>query len=243
MAIYHLNHSMLSRSKGRSAVENAAYITGETLFESRRNLKANYKDRKNSIVSSKTLAPEHAPAEFHNTGVWDLLETFEDEYRYRHYKTDATRDTYINSAQTAQTIVAALPKELSIDVACELIIQFALDRFVSRGLVVTVVVRDDESNPHAHLQVSRRAVNEKGAFEMAKDRDIATRKSLLETRKLWADLTNHYLEREGFDARVTEKSFAELRLPRTPSRKIGWRFHKIKRESQKEESITLKESF
>ena len=197
MAMYHLSVGFVSRSTGRSSVQSAAYITGEQLHESRRDLSVNYQNRHSDIAFTTTLAPDHAPDIFHEVRVWDHFENFEDEYAYKRYKTDETREKYLNSAQTAQTIVVALPRELSVDVCNELITQFAKDRFVSRGLVVTLAMHDDEGNPHAHLQISRRAVNEQGEISWAKDREICTKKELLVTRKLWADLTNQYLEREG----------------------------------------------
>jgi len=41
MAIYHLNIGHVSRSTGRSSVQSAAYITGASLYETRRDLAAN----------------------------------------------------------------------------------------------------------------------------------------------------------------------------------------------------------
>ena len=116
----------------------------------------------------------------------------------------------------------ALPRELEVGVAKELVEEFALTRFVSRGLIVTYAIHDDEGNPHAHLQISRRSVGEDGELSWAKDRDIVARKSLLTTRKLWANLTNQYLEREGFAARITEKSYADLGINFEPTRHRGW---------------------
>ena len=222
MAIYHLQSGFVSRSSGRSSVQSAAYITGATLHESRRDLEVSYKNRLSDIAFTDTLAPEHAPSQFHDLGVWDILENFEDAYADIRYKTDATKDAYRNSARTAQTIVVALPKELAVGVDKELVEEFALTRFVSRGLIVTYAIHDDEGNPHAHLQISRRAVDANGELAWAKDRDIVTRKSLLETRKLWADLSNKYLEREGFEARITEKSFADLGVNLEPTQHRGW---------------------
>ena len=222
MAIYHLQSGFVSRSSGRSSVQSAAYITGATLHESRRDLEVSYKNRLSDIAFTDTLAPEHAPSQFHDLGVWDILENFEDAYAIQRYKTEATQEAYLASARPAQTIMVALPKELDVGVTKELVEEFAKERFVSRGLIVTYAIHDDEGNPHAHLQISRRAVNEKGELAWAKDRDIVTRKSLLVTRKLWADLSNKYLEREGFEVRLTEKSYADLGINLEPSLHRGW---------------------
>ena len=185
MAIYHMNVGFVSRSSGGSCVQSAARITGEKLHESRRDITVNFKNRHSDITFTDTLAPLLAPQKFKELGVWDRLETFEDAYAQARFPRDeAYRDRYMNSAQTAQTIVVALPRELSREVSHELVMNFAKTRFVSRGLIVTYACHDDAGNPHAHLQISRRSVNEKGELSWAKDRDICTRKSLLETRKL-----------------------------------------------------------
>jgi ATP-dependent exoDNAse (exonuclease V) alpha subunit len=229
MAIYHLSHGMVSRSTGRSSVQSAAYITGEQLHESRRDIDVNYKNRHSDIAFTNTLAPEHASESFRDTKVWDLLEKFEDEYAIKRFPYNLeAREKYQDSAQTAQTIVMALPRELAVDVAKELVEEFAKERFVSRNLIVTYAIHDDEGNPHAHLQISRRAVNLDGSLAWAKDREICSRKELLATRKLWADLTNNYLMREGYEARISEKSFADLGINLEPSKHRGWVADKLK---------------
>lgn len=222
MAIYHLNSGFVSRSTGRSAVQSAAYITGANLYETRRELNVSYQNRHSDIAFSETIAPEYAPAEFHNIGVWDSLESFEDVYGNTRYKTEKTKEDYLNSARTAQTIVVALPRELSVEISKELVEEFAKERFVSRGLIVTYAIHDDEGNAHAHLQISRRSVNENGEISWTKDQEITTKRSLIETRKLWADSTNRYLEREGFEERITEKSFAEQGINLQPTVHRGW---------------------
>ena len=238
MAIYHLNHDFISRSKGRSAVSNAAYITGLALRESRRDLGFSYKNRLNNLVSTDTIAPDHAPKQFDNVGVWDALETLEDVYADKLYPRNLEyRDKHLRSAQIAQTIVVALPRELTAEIDKALVEEFARTRFVSRSLIVTYAISVDENNPHAHLQISRRSVTEKGGGSGAKDREIASR-ALLETRKLWADLTNKYLELEGFEERISEKSLEDSGITSAPSKRLGWRFHQQKREPQRLEVIT-----
>ncbi len=51
-------------------MQSAAYITGARLHESRRDLDVRYKNRLSDIAFTDTLAPSHAPAEFHNLGVF-----------------------------------------------------------------------------------------------------------------------------------------------------------------------------
>lgn len=246
MAIYHLNVGHVSRSTGRSSVQSVAYITGKKLFESRRELKVSYTNRQSDIIASNTLAPDHAPDDCRDLSVWDRLESYEDEYAIKRFPNDEkSREKYLSSARPAMTIVVALPHELLAVTslpeghsndrklpydhpAVELVEQFARERFVSRGLIVTYAIHDDEGNPHAHLQVARRSVDGEGRFAWAKDRDICTRAGIRETRSMWAELTNRMLEREGFDVRITEKSFADLGIDLEPTEHRGWMADKLK---------------
>ncbi|NBL00686.1 MAG: hypothetical protein EOM50_22345, partial [Erysipelotrichia bacterium] len=75
---------------------------------------------------------------------------------------------------------------------------------------------------HAHIQTTRRAIDENGKFLDRKDRAICTKSSLIETRKLWADLANEYLEKEGVKNRITSKSFVDLGIDLEPSKHKGW---------------------
>ncbi len=115
-----------------------------------------------------------------------------------------------------------MPNELGGKVGEELVEKFVETRFTSRNLVATYAIHKAVGNWHAHIQVSRRAVVENGDFAMRKDREICTKASLLETRKLWADLTNEFLEREGFKDRITEKSFEAIGINLEASRHQGW---------------------
>ena len=65
-------------------------------------------------------------------------------------------------------------------------------------------------------------MNEDGSFSWAKNREMCTKKEFIETRKVWAELSNQFLEREGFETRITEKSFADLGVHLIPSHHRGW---------------------
>ncbi len=93
--------------------------------------------------------------------------------------------------------------------------------YVEKNLIVTYAVYFGGTNPHAQLQVSRRSVNEDGSFSWAKNREMCSKKALLETRTFWAELTNRYLEADEVDVRITEKSFAERGIDRNPARHRG----------------------
>jgi len=227
MAIYHLSAGFVSRSTGRSSVQSAAYISGTRLEETRRDIKADYRNRSLDVIFSTTLAIDAAPAWAKELGVWDRLESYEDEYALLRYKTDESQTWYKEHAQTAQTLVVALPKELDHAIWQELVCALATERFVSRGLVVSIAIHKEEGNPHAHLQISRRAIDENGNWAWAKDRAITTKAALIDTRKLWAAKVNFYLERDGFNERVTHQSYLDLGLPYEATKHEGWFAHKL----------------
>ena len=220
LAIYHLHSGFISRSSGRSSVQAAAYIAGEKLFEERREKLADYTQRASDIEIVNTLAPENS--KYKDLSVWNEVERFEDEYAEKHYKTPETVGNYKESAQTASTIILALPNELSLETNTELLEKFINTRFTSRGLISTYAIHNNDGNLHAHIQTTRRAINEEGEFLDRKDRAICTKSSLIETRKLWADLANEYLEKEGVKDRITEKSFVDLGIDLDPSKHRGW---------------------
>ena len=218
-----MNCGMVSRSSGRSSVQSAAYITGEKLSESRRGIVANYQNRVDDVAAFNTLIPDHGDRSFADLSVWDKLEEYEDKYAIMRFPNNlAAREKFKDSAQTAMTVVCALPRELSPDVSTEMVEDFAIERFISRGLIVTYAIHKNEGNPHVHYQISRRRLEEDGAFSWAKDRDICLKSSLLETRKLWADTVSSYLEREGFDLKISEKSFLDLGIKLEPEKHRGW---------------------
>ena len=67
------------------------------MHESRRDLNINYKNRHSDIAFTNTLAPEHAPRQFHEIGVWDILENFKDEYAEKRFPNCLeSRDKYLN---------------------------------------------------------------------------------------------------------------------------------------------------
>ena len=201
-------------------MQSAAYISGEKLYEDRREMTVNYHKKLNEVALVKTLYPDNS--KYRDISVWNTIENYEDKYAEEHFKTEKTQEDYKSSAQTASTIVVALPNELSIKTNEELLDKFINTRFTDRGLVTTYAIHQKEGNLHAHILISRRAIGENGDFLPRKDREICTKFSLCETRKLWAKLANEFLEREGVRERITEKSFEDLGINLEATKHRGW---------------------
>ncbi len=201
-------------------MQSAAYICGEKLYEERRAKIADFSKKAGEVAVTNTLFPENS--KYRDIGVWNAIENFEDRYAEKYFKTEETRENYKSSAQTASTIVVALPNELSLETNKELLEEFINTRFTSRGLITTYAIHQKEGNLHAHLITTRRAIDENGEFQKRKDREICARGAAVETRKLWADLANKFLEREGFSERINEKSFADLGINLEATKHRGW---------------------
>ena len=230
MAIFHLNHRHIKRSKGLSSIEQADKITGEYFVETRTAKKFNYQKLSNKIVTCKTMFPAFEFNKIATSEFWNALENFEDSYASFYYKKPETIEKYKDTACVAILIRVALPNELPQKEHTKLVEEFINKRFLERYLVVTYGIHESPNNPHAFLLVSRRALDENGKFIKRKDREICTRLGIIITRELWANLVNEYLKKEGFDARVTHKSYAALGIERAPSKRLGWRYHQQKRE-------------
>jgi len=63
IAIYHLSIKIISCGKGKSAVAAAAYRAGETVTNEYDGVTHDY-TRKDGIVHTEILLPDHAPAEY-----------------------------------------------------------------------------------------------------------------------------------------------------------------------------------
>ena len=203
MAIYHHHQNFVSRSTGRSAVQAAAYIMGLNLHENRRNKAALYGNTKDNVAFCGTLAPAHCSDEWRSMDVWNIVENYEDAYALERYPNSTEwQHKHLATAQTGMTNEVALPRELPLEISDELLREFINDRFISRGLIASYGIHKNEGNPHGHILISRRSVDEHGILSWAKDLALAETPGLRETRKLWANYVNAYLEREGFQRPV-----------------------------------------
>ena len=143
----HFSISIVQRSKGQSVVSAAAYQSGERLFCDYDH-KPKYYNSKKEVVFSTVLPPACAPSSLANrSALWNSVEKTEKRY----------------DAQLARRIVMALPKEISHDAQCRLIQEYCLTQFVSKGMFADIAVHDKgEGNPHAHILLTLRPVDENG---------------------------------------------------------------------------------
>ena len=213
MAIYHLSAKTISRGKGQSAIASAAYRSEQKLFDSRSGKTFDY-SRKNVCTHSEIIAPKNAPEwVYDREALWNMVESVEKR----------------KDSQLAREIDIALPIELSHQEQIDLVREFVRSSFVSAGMVADVNVHQKDVNPHAHIMLTTRSIDENG-FGL---KNIAWNKKpvLMEWRKDWADKANHYLAKADHDIRIDHRSYAELGVDLEPQNKIGTGYHQKDKES------------
>ena len=149
IAIYHWNIGIVSRGKGKSAVAAAAYRSGEKLTNEWDGMTHDY-TRKGGVVHTEIMLPPHAPPSFSDRStLWNSVELYEKA----------------GNAQLAREIDAALPIELSREEQIRLVREYCSSQFVSRGMCVDYAIHDtDSGNPHCHIMLTMRPLNERGAW-------------------------------------------------------------------------------
>ena len=203
IAIYHFNVKIVSRGKGASAVAKAAYISGEKIKNEYDGVIHDYR-RKREVVHKEILLPYNAPPKFKNRSVlWNAVEKSE------------TR----KNSQTARHIDAALPVEISRSEQIDLVRHFCQQCFISKGMCVDFAIHDKgDGNPHAHILLTTRKVNESGFTK--KERSWNDKSLLIKWRKLWADWCNHKLYFVS-DERIDHRSYAAQGIDKLPQKHLG----------------------
>jgi uncharacterized membrane protein len=212
MALYHLTVKAISRSKGKSAVSSAAYRSGEKLYDEYNNISYDF-TRKTGIKYTGILLPVNAPVTFFNREtLWNAAEKAE---------------TRINS-RTAREIEAALPGEFILTEQIKLVSEYIRDNFISQGMCADFAVHDkDDGNPHSHIMLTTREVNEKGFT--VKNRDWDKRENVIVWRREWAYISNSYLERNGFSERIDHRTLIEQGIKREPTIHLGHTVKQLER--------------
>jgi len=226
----------VTRSEGRSSVGFSAYISGSCAVDARTGVAYNF-SHKNEVVAARVLTPEGAPESMEDrTQLWSQVELFEDQLATLRFRGDdeksmSAREKFLNSTQTAQTVMGAIPLELTraqVELCVE---EFLKQRFVSRALVVDYAIHDNEGNPHFHALVTRRPLID-GAFSPRKDREIVSLSEHNVTRKLWEVVVNSHLEKAGHDVRIDSRSHADRNGYFLATEHEGWHAQKLAAEGK-----------
>ena len=152
MAIYHLEAKVVSRGTGRSAVATSAYLSCSKILNDYDGVQHDY-TRKKGLVWQKVFLPEFAPSEWKERSVlWNAVE-----------ENEKTKDSRL-----AREFVVALPIELNETQWEKLLSDFISETFVDDGMCADVAIHDPYPpghNPHAHIMLTVRPLDEKGNWQ------------------------------------------------------------------------------
>lgn len=150
MAIYHLEAKVISRGVGRSAVAASAYMSCSKIYNEYDGVQHDY-TRKQGLAYEQVFLPLQAPTTWKDRGVlWNAVE-----------EAEKTKDSRL-----AREFVVSLPVELDREQNIALISKYVKDNFVADGMCADVCIHDtDGHNPHAHIMLTVRPLNENGKWQ------------------------------------------------------------------------------
>lgn len=159
MAIYHCNISNVSRAKGSTSCATLSYITGQKVKDERLDITFDY-GRKERVLFTGTILPEHAPIEYQNASV--LFNAIE-----KHEKAE--------NARTGKKIEVALPREFDLDKQREVVENFIKENITSKGYACAYGIHMDKENhnPHAHILIVNRQIDNKGQWSSKRKMEYA----------------------------------------------------------------------
>lgn len=156
MAIYHLEAKVISRGAGRSAVAASAYMSCSEILNDYDGVQHDY-TRKQGLIWEQIFLPDNAPKEWHDRStLWNTVESNE-----------KTKDSRL-----AREFVVALPIELNLAQQKLLLIEYIQANFVTDGMCADVCIHDtDGHNPHAHIMLTVRPLNENGTWQYKTEKE------------------------------------------------------------------------
>lgn len=234
MEVISLHVGIISRRKGRSSVQMAAYCSRGKLHDEYTGKTYDYTGRKD-LIYHDVMVPDYAPDSFHDSAtLWNDVERIEKA----------------RNSRLARILTIALPKELGHDAHINMVRQYAQEFFVHHGMCADISIHDkSDGNPHAHILLTTRSMtnNGKWTFKQRKNylldkngdriRDSVTHQFKLgrsikandwdsperieEWRKGWAETCQSWFKQYGIPKEVTYISYAKQGIDREPTIHLG----------------------
>ena len=156
MAIYHMESKIVSRGMGRSVVAASAYMSCSRLYNDYDGIQHDY-TRKQGLIWRDVFLPPQAPQEWRDREqLWNAVEAAE-----------KTKDSRL-----AREIIVALPVELEPDEQIALTSAYISQQFAADGMCADVAIHDiDGHNPHAHILLTMRPLNEDGTWQYKTEKE------------------------------------------------------------------------
>lgn len=245
MALYHFHVDQVKRSEGCSAVASAAYRAGEKLHNLWDGETHDY-TKKGGVVFTEIMLPPNVPEHFSDRStLWNDLEQFE-----KH-----------GDAQLAYSFDIAMQNEFTLEENIEFARQFVREQFLSAGMIVDFAFHlpgkdeNDIPNPHFHVLVPIRPLNEDGTWGAKQHRvynldengqrikkengqwdfvavpttDWGRPETLQKWRKEWAKFINSKFEEKGLDCRIDHRSYVDQGLDLLPTVHEGPQVRKMEK--------------
>ncbi|HBB4348593.1 TPA: MobA/MobL family protein [Escherichia coli] len=195
MAIYYFDVSNVSRSSGKksaSSVAASAYQNRARYTDERTGTTYDY-TKKGGLYYTGILAPENAPESLTASPLtlWNTIEGIEKR----------------KDARLAKDFKISLPIELSPEQNKALILDFAKQAFVSKGMIVDLAIHDIDTQPHSHIKTTTRELTPEGFG--GKVREWDKKETTLYWRELWAKVANEHLLKAGHDITISHLTLKE----------------------------------
>lgn len=159
VAIYHCNIANVSRGKGSNSCATLSYISGQAVKDERLDITFDY-GRKQRVEVTGTIIPDTAPREYQNPSVlFNAIEKYEKA----------------ENSRTAKKIEVALPRELNLEQQQKIVEQYIKNNLTNKGYACTYAIHTDKenNNPHAHILVANRQIDEKGQWSNKRKMEYA----------------------------------------------------------------------
>ncbi|MGN0324561.1 MAG: MobQ family relaxase [Oliverpabstia sp.] len=199
MAIYHMEAKVISRGSGRSAVAASAYMSCSRMYNDYDGIQHDY-TRKHGLVYQEVMLPPMAPTEWKDREqLWNAVEDAE-----------KTKDSRL-----AREFVIALPIELDTDSNISLLQNFIKKNFVDMGMCADFAIHDtDRHNPHAHILLTVRPLNENGTWQYKTEKEYLCIKNGEEKEFTASEFRE--AQKEGWEKQYRYKS-GKKKIYLTPS--------------------------
>lgn len=225
MSYFYFSIGNISRGKSGAKKSGAsgsisyalAYINGRCIYDNYEK-KSRKMHTRDDIIARGVVLPKKAPKRLFD------LQTLSNEVNNAEKRKDA---------RTAQVIVMSLPNALPREAYATLVETFCHENFVKKGRCVSYAIHaggrrdktelkllpsieERQDNPHAHLIIPFRPIDECGFCETKlESRMHSTKAAISAFRKSWADIQNQTFERARLEVRVTHLSLKDQGKSRT----------------------------
>lgn len=208
MATYHLSVSTVSRGKGGSSVNSAAYRNGQRYKdENIKKWSADYSKKSvEEVVARGVFFPE-GEKEMDVSQLWNKAEAAERK----------------SNATTAITMDIALPHELNLNEQRELVNSFVMNISKKHQLAGDFAIHHLPHNEHAHIGLTTRRFVNGELTEKAREWNIANggRDTIESLRAQWATMVNERYEAKGLTCRIDHRSYERQGIEKEPGHHFG----------------------